>query len=608
MTDILIDPKELEFQLYDVLQAEALCNRERFVDHSRETFSAALSTAQQIAQDKLANHNALSDQEEPTFDGERVNMRPEVKAGFDAIAKAGFIAGREDFENGGMQLPETLMSACMAIFTAANPSTTGYPFLTTAAARVIKSFGSETLQRQYLPAMLSGRFTGTMALTEPQAGSSLADIKTKATPTENGTYRIKGHKVFISGGDHELSENIVHLVLAKIEGAPAGVKGISLFLVPKIRLNSDGELDTRNDVALSGLFHKLGYRGTTSTALNFGEKDQCDGYLIGEPHQGLKYMFQMMNEARLGVGFGAAAIAYRGYQQSLSYAKDRPQGRHPSNANPASTPIAIIEHADVKRMLLAQKAYSEGALSLCLYGARLMDDINTGSVIESQQAQLLMDLLTPIMKAWPSEYGPKSNDLAIQVLGGAGYTREYPVEQGWRDNRLNPIHEGTNGIQSLDLLGRKVWQKNSQGLMLLHQRIHETLSQLPEDHSAMGIQWSLCQRVLKQALSYIADATKIVGETMHSHGPDIALANSHAYLSLFGHTVVAWLWLKQAIEANKRLNAEDTPLNEEAQHFYRGKILAANYFFQWELPTVARDFHILSTQDNTTQMMQAEWY
>lgn len=597
MTDTLIDRRELGFQLYDMLDVESLNKRPEFAEHSRETFESAIDTAEQIAKELFANHNRAADEEEPTFDGEKVSMRPEVKVAFDAVAEAGFIAGRESFEDGGMQLPESVMSACLSLFTAANPSTTGYPFLTMAAARVIKSFASDDLKQQFLPKMLSGKFTGTMALTEPHAGSSLADIRSKATPAEDGTYRIRGNKVYISGGDHELSDNIVHLVLAKIEGAPSGVKGISLFLVPKFLLDENGEPSKRNDVALAGLFHKLGYRGTTSTALNFGEKNECVGYLIGEPHRGLSYMFQMMNEARLGVGMGGAAIGYRGYQLALSYAKDRPQGRLPSDSHPETDPVNIIQHADVKRMLLAQKAYAEGALALCFYGAGLIDDANTAKGSKKEEAQLILDLLTPILKAWPSEFGPKANDLAIQVHGGAGYTREYDAELCWRDNRLNPIHEGTNGIQSLDLLGRKVWQQQGMGLKLLNKEIEHTLQNSHDNFKPWASQ-------LKQALNRIAMVTAVIGQAIQKD-PDTALANSHAYLSMMGHTVVAWLWLKQANIAQEKVSHVRT---QEERAFYAGKIQAAQYFFVWELPLIERDFAVLSSMDGTTIGMQEEWF
>ncbi|MBS3805630.1 MAG: acyl-CoA dehydrogenase, partial [Oleiphilaceae bacterium] len=507
---------------------------------------------------------------------------------------------RHDYDLGGMQLPETVMAACNGFFTAANPGTAGYPFLTSAAANLIRTFGSEAQQSKYLEPMLSGRFAGTMALTEPQAGSSLADIRTSATPRESGDYLIKGAKIYISGGDQSITDNIVHMVLARIKGAPAGVKGISLFIVPKFLSDDEGRLTERNGVALAGLFHKLGYRGTTSTALSFGDDAPCHGYLVGEPHQGLKYMFQMMNEARLGVGFGAAVIGYRGYLHSLGYARDRRQGRKPSERDPASPAVPIIEHADVRRMLLAQKSYVEGGMALCLYGARLLDDQNSHpDRTRRAEAGKLLDLLTPVMKAWPSDYGVKANDLAIQVYGGAGYTREYPVEQCWRDNRLNPIHEGTNGIQALDLLGRKVWQDQSHGLQLLMEAMRVDLEAATAPRCQ---QWALS---LSETLQRAVQVTQSLGKALMADNPEAVLANAHCYLHLFGHISVAWMWLRQANVAERALSAG---VVEGARQFYEGKMQAAQYFFHWELPTVAQDLVLLQNQDDTCLNMKADWF
>ena len=600
MTDTLINRRDLAFQLYEVLDTDSLCERERFSEHSRDTYDAVIETAEKIAREQFAPHNPLSDREEPEFVDGKVRMRPEVKTAIDAYAEAGFIAGRHDYELGGMQLPESVMTACSGFFMAANPSTSGYHFLTTAAANVVRAFGSESQKEQYLAPMLSGRFTGTMALTEPHAGSALADLRTSATPTDQDHYLIKGAKIYISGGDQELTDNIVNLVLARIKGAPAGVKGISMFIVPKYRLDAQGEPGERNGVALAGLIHKLGYRGTTSTALSFGDDKDCYGYLVGEPHQGLKYMFQMMNEARLGVGFGAAAIGYRGYMHSLEYARDRLQGRHPSNKDPESPPVPIIQHADVRRMLLAQKAYVEGAVSLCLYGARLMDDAGTHTdPAEKQAAQQLLDLLTPVIKAWPSEYGVKANDLAIQVYGGAGYTREYPVEQCWRDNRLNPIHEGTNGIQAMDLLGRKAWQEKGAGLQVLFRAVQRDMEAASDSRCR---EWA---GSLGETLQQAGKVTQQLGQALMKEGPDKTLANAACYLHLFGHICVAWMWLRQANVAAAALEAGASGSDRS---FYQGKLQAAQYFFHWELPGVAQDLVLLRNMDNTCFDMQEDWF
>lgn len=595
MTDTILDRRDLRFQLFEVLDTDTLLSRPRFQEHSRETIEAALDTAEKLAQDKFANHNALCDKEEPRFVDGKVVMRDEVKEAFEAYIEAGFLAARASFDEGGMQLPEVAAAACTGMFTCVNPGTTAYPFLIAAAGNVIRNFASETLKQQFLAPMMEGRFTGTMALTEPHAGSSLADIRTRAVPQDDGSYRIKGNKIFISGGENELGDNIVHLVLAKIPGGPEGVKGISLFVVPKYRLDEPGEPAERNDVILAGLIHKLGYRGTTSTALTFGDNDDCHGYLVGEAHQGLRYMFQMMNEARVGVGYGAALLGYRGYRLSLDYARDRTQGRSVETADFSAPMIPIIEHADVRRLLLTQKAYAEAALAMSFYGYRLVDEIQTGDETQANDAALLLDLLTPVLKTWPSEFGVKANDMAIQVFGGAGYTREYPVEQVWRDNRLNPIHEGTTGIHGLDLLGRKVWQAESRGLVLLAQRIMADVSATTD---------SRCQPfacALQDMLPKVQSVTEAVGKQLASEGAAAALSNANAYLQLLGHVVAAWMWLRQANAAVALTSAED-------EDFANGKLQAARYFFQWELPRVETDITRLQEGDRSSLDMQNRWF
>ncbi len=604
-TDTLINDFELPFQLYDVLDTQSLCNSAKFDEHNRATFDAVLDTAKKIATDLFLPHNHIADKNEPLFDGKTVSMIDEVKVAFDAFRESGFIAGRYSFDDGGMQLPETVMTAVAGYFMAANPSTTAYPFLTTAAINVISHFASDEVKQAFMPRMLTGEFTGTMALTEPHAGSSLADIRTTATEQEDGSYRIKGSKIYISGGDHELSDNIVHLVLAKIPGGPSGVKGISLFVVPKFRLGKDGAIGERNDVHLTGLLHKLGYRGTTSTSLSFGDKGDCHGYLVGEQHFGLRYMFKMMNEARIAVGFGAAMIGYRGYQYSLDYAKDRTQGRIAPNNKPEHDATAIINHGDVKRMLLAQKAYSEGGISLCLYGSNLIDRINTtdDETLKSELSELL-DLLTPVLKAWPSEYGPKANDLGIQVLGGAGYTREYHAEQFWRDNRLNPIHEGTNGVQALDLSFRKLWQNKGLGIQILKREITQDLESITTSESAK------LARKLTPYMGNLHEVLVHLSKILPTEKAITLTGNAQALMNIFASIVVSWIWIRQASKAEQLLadlQANDSQ-NTDKQNFYKGKIQAAKYFIDWELPTIQRDIALLNNDNAVCTDMQAEWF
>ncbi|MFC3095566.1 acyl-CoA dehydrogenase [Alteromonas sediminis] len=599
MSSPLINQFEMPFQLYDVLAVEQLCQHQDFSEHSKETFDAVMDTAEKMATQLFLPHNHVADQNEPTFDGKRITMMQEVKAAFDAYREAGFIAARYPFEEGGMQLPETVNIALSSYFMAANPSSMAYPFLTSAAANLLSHFADDGIKRAFLPKMLSGQYTGTMALTEPHAGSSLADIRTTATKQDDGSYRIKGNKIYISAGDHELADNIVHLVLAKIPGGPAGVKGISLFLVPKFRLNKDGSVGDSNDVALAGLLHKLGYRGTTSTALSFGENNDCHGYLVGEPHCGLKYMFMMMNEARIAVGYGAAMIGYRGYRYSLSYAQERTQGRIAPHDKPNDPPTPIVNHGDVKRMLLAQKAYSEGGIALCLYGANLIDRKRIASDSDEQKdlAELL-DLLTPIVKAWPSEYGVKANDIAIQVLGGAGYMREYMAEQFWRDNRLNPIHEGTNGIQALDLTFRKLWQDNGKGLSVLQRELINDLAKVDTPKAAVLV------TKLTPYLEKLRVLLEHMAKSMQSASAMTLSGNAQAVMNVMAGIVVSWMWLRQAAIAEKLLAGQHS---EEKTNFYLGKLQAAKYFINWELPLIDRDISVLMEDDATCVETREGW-
>jgi alkylation response protein AidB-like acyl-CoA dehydrogenase len=594
----LLSRRDLDFLLYEWLRVDELTKRERFAEHSRETFDGVLDLCEQLATRYFAPHNKKSDANEPTFDGEKVTVIPEVKEALDAFAQADLISMAMDQALGGAQLPIAVAEAGIAWFSAANVSTTGYLMLTVANANLLAKFGSPDQIEAFLQPMLAGRFSGTMALSETQAGSSLADILTRAEPQDDGTYRLFGSKMWISGAEHELTENIVNLVLAKIPGGPPGTKGISLFIVPKFLVNADGSVGERNDVVLAGLNHKMGQRGITNTVLNFGEgkfrpggKAGAVGYLVGEPHRGITYMFHMMNEARLGVGMGAVSLGYTGYLKSLEYARERPQGRPVMVKDPATPQIPIIEHPDVKRMLLAQKAYVEGGMALLLYCAKLVDIQHSAETDEERDATtLLLDILTPIGKSWPSQWCLAANDLAIQVHGGYGYTREYDVEQHYRDNRLNPIHEGTHGIQSLDLLGRKVTHRNGASLVELGKAMSQTIGTA----KAAGAEPAELAAQLDSAWQ------RLVGVTTAMFGSgdiEAAMANSVIYLEAFGHIVVAWMWLEQALAADGH-----------SGDFYDGKRQAARYFFRYELPKTAPQLDLLASLDRTTLEMRDPWF
>nr|WP_028115593.1 acyl-CoA dehydrogenase [Ferrimonas senticii] len=592
-----ISRRELQFILDDLLEVEQLTKLAPFSDHDGTTFNEVIDSAMRIASDHFANHYKLADEQEPTHNDGQVTTLAALKSAWQHYRDAGFLSADVAAEHGGAQLPYTITAAVGSIFAAANVASAAYPFLTSAAAKVIVNFGSDQQRQQFAEPMLAGQFSGTMALTEPDVGSSLGDLTTKATPHSDGSYRIKGNKIYISAGEHDLTDNIVHLVLARIEGAPAGTKGISLFIVPKFLLDPQGQPSKRNDVQLAGLLHKMGYRGTSSTALSFGENDDCVGYLLGEPHQGLKYMFQMMNEARIFVGIGAAALGYRGYLESLDYAKQRPQGRAPTNLDPTSTPVAIIEHCDVKRMLLAQKAYSEGSLALTLYAATLVDRAEAG---EDPEAAQLLDLLTPVVKSFPSIYGLKSNDLAIQVLGGAGYTREYNVEQLYRDNRLNRIHEGTDGIQSLDLLGRKLWQHRGQGLALLMAQFQQTVAAAEHFPELASLRQGFAQHLLT-----VSGVIEQFAGAMQAGEAAKVLDNSALFLDMFSKTVVAWIWLKSAECAQRRYGGSE---DRQQRQWLAGKLQAAKYFIDWELPEVEHQARLLRGYNDSCAAMQPEWF
>ena len=603
----------LEFLLYQWLNVGSLNQRARFAEHSRETFDAVLDTCERIAREKYAPFNRLVDTQEPHFDGEKVILPQATHDAHKAYAESGMLSAAQDFEMGGMQLPYTIEAAANSFFARASVSI-GSGMLTTGNANLLMVHGTPLQQEVFAKNEFSGRFSGTMCLSEPQAGSSLSDVGTRAVPDGDGfesdplgaRYRLKGNKMWISAGEHELTENIIHLVLAKIPGPDgklvAGTRGISLFIVPKKLVNTEGELTgERNDVALAGLNHKLGWRGTTNTLLNFGEGKYpvlstgggLDGsgagavaYLVGRPGEGLRCMFHMMNEARIGVGIAATMLGMAGYYASLDYAKNRPQGRPVgAGGKDVSQPqVRIIEHADVKRMLLAQKSYCEGALALELYCARLVDEQKTGTAQAADEARLLLEVLTPIAKSWPSEWCLEANSLAIQIHGGYGYTRDFPVEQYWRDNRLNMIHEGTHGIQAMDLLGRKVLMENGRGLELLAERIGATVVRAKN-----VLELSAHAQALTLALCQVQDATQAAWSTGTSGD---ALANAVPYMQAFGHTVLAWIWLEVALAA---LTIDATQSIAATE----GRTRATDYFYHYELPKIGAWLNVVETRDQT---------
>lgn len=594
----ILSARDLEFMLFEWLDVEQLAERPRFAEHDRESYDALLALCEELATEHFAPHYRRSDTEEPVFEDGKVRLIPEIEAALAKFAEADLLTLTLDEEVGGQQVPHVVASACMAWFTAANIGTAAYSFLTVANAGLLLAHGTPEQVERYVAPMLEGRFFGTMTLSEPHAGSSLGDVVTRAVPADDGTYRIFGNKMWISGGDHEMGDNIVHLVLAKLPDAAPGTRGISLFVVPKHLVGEDGSIGERNDVALAGINHKLGSRGTVNTAPVFGGGAYTPGgapgaigYLVGEPGKGLSYMFHMMNAARLGVGMSATTTAYTAYLKSLAYARSRPQGRRLTAADPGAPQVPIIEHADVRRMLLAQKSYVEGALALNLYCSRLLDVQATAQDDEERtEAGRLLDLLTPIAKSWPSQWGQESNSLAIQVLGGSGYTRDYDVEAHWRDQRLNPIHEGTHGIQALDLLGRKVLGGGGASLMALAARIAETVGRARD----LGGEPAAHADALQAAVDRLGEVTLALAGL---GDPERTMANATVYLEAAGHVVVAWMWLEQLVAVGERTG-----------DFYDGKRAAARYFFRWELPKVGPMLDLLASGDTTTLEMRDAWF
>lgn len=595
-----LDARNLAFLLHEVFNVAALTTRPRYAGQTRADYDAVIASAKSIADRALAPHFSAGDADEPRLKDGVVRHVPGTQEAWHAIAEAGFLRAHCDEAEGGLQLPEPVLRAASAHFHAANGPTHWYSFLTVGVLNLLRAYGNAEQKRLFLPSLMEGRCAGTMALTEPAQGSALADIRTRAEPAPDGTWRLFGTKMFISGGDHALAENIAHMVLAKTRGAPPGIKGISLFLVPKRLVDENGVPGQRNDVVLGGLLHKLGNRNITSTVLNFGERDGAIATLVGSLGEGLSCMFRMMNEARIGVGLNAAALACRGFEHALAYARQRPQGRLPSNRDPSSPQALLVAHADIRRMLLRQKALAEGAMALCLYASTLAEDERTAADAgERARAGARLGLLTPVVKSWSSKFGVVANDLAIQVLGGAGYLRDHPVEQLLRDQRLNPIHEGAEGVHGLDLLGRKIVLDGGAAFDSLCSEISKDCAQARLEPALVPI-----GEELARALADIQAATCAI-DAIRRSDIDRALANATVYLEAFGNVVVGWLWLRQATIADTMIRRG---VNDADMAFCRGKTHAALYFAQWELAQNTTACRLLAGLNAVPYEMQDSWF
>jgi len=599
MATKFMSTRNLKFLLYEVFDAESLTQHAYYRQYDRKMLDMVLKAASELAERLLWPCFQEMDRTPPELAEDTVKVHPMVKTMLKEFGNGGWIATTVPETLDGQQLPHLVSDACQFIFCAANYSASAYPGLIDGAARLIENFGTRALYDAYVPKMRSGLWQGTMALTEPEAGSSLSDITTTAEPTENGYYKIRGQKIFISAGDHDAVENVVHLMLAKITGAPSGVKGISLFVVPKKRVSDQGAL-VPNDVVTSGIFHKLGYRGCPITQLSIGDRDDCRGYLVGQPHQGLMYMFQMMNEARIGVGMGATAVATAAYYASLEYANTRKQGRRVSEKDPTRPQVPIIEHADVKRMLLFQRAVVEGALCLLLQCSQYADLHKVGRDEEKEQYALLLDLLTPVAKTYPSEMGVLAISQGLQCFGGSGYCDDYPLEQYYRDSRIHPIHEGTTGIHGIDLLGRKVLMKNGKASELY---LREVRAAIEEAMKFPSLQPHAGE--LSGALDKLVQVTSHLVGISQTKGAEHFLADATLYLDLFGIISIAWQWLLQAIAVQKALE-KHPPAGDH--NFYQGKFYAFRYFFGYELPKIEGLVKRLMTSDGLTVDMKEVFF
>lgn len=599
MAEKFISERNLKFLLYEVFDVESLLKYPRYADHSKEVFDMVIDTAMKMGRELFKPVLTEMDRNQPRYENGEVKVHPQVRTVMREAGAGGWIGATFGYEYGGQQLPEMVGAMVpTAIFSAANYSACVYPGLTTGAAGLIVSFCDKATQDLYLPKMMAGEWQGTMALTEPQAGSSLADITLTAEPTEHGYYKIKGQKIFISAGDHDGADNVVHLTLGRIKGAPAGIRGISLFIIPKKRIEPDGSLKF-NDVNCAGIYHKMGYRGAPITQLAFGENDDCRGWLVGEPNKGLGYMFQMMNGARIDVGVGATGISSAAYYASLEYAKERPQGRRLSSKDPLSPQVPIIEHPDIRRMLLFQKAIVEGSLSLLMQCSKYHDLEKVSEGEQKEDYNLLLELLTPVAKTYPSEMGILSCSAGLQILGGYGYCDEFPLEQFYRDVRIHPIHEGTTGIQGLDLLGRKVIMKNGKAYKFYLSEVKKTIAEAQADAELHPY-----AKMLEEVVGKLDQVTGfLVGIAMQGN-PERFLADATLYLELFGIVSVAWQWLLQAMVANRKLKTGCSP---EDEVFYRGKILACRYFYAYEVPKTQGLIARLMNNDGLTVEMKPEW-
>lgn len=602
MENNYLDINTLKFLLYEVNDLQKVLVQSRFKDYDRESIELFLNAVKEFSDREMFPFFREMDEQPAHFKDGDIVVHPQVLKYMKKGGEMGLVSSLFDYEIGGMQLPGMVVTASAYIQETANNHLPGYLGLTLGAAELIVKFADKEINDMFIPKMLTGDWGGTMCLTEPQAGSSLSDIVTSAEPDGDG-YKISGQKIFISGGDYQGVENVVHLVLARIKGAPAGTKGISLFVVPKKRWAANGEL-TSNDVTTFADFQKMGQKGYCTTHLFFGHHEDCIGWLVGEPNLGLKYMFMMMNGARIAVGRGAAAITMAAYQASLSYAKERPQGRRLTNTGRKDVEqeqTLIINHPDVKRMLMFQKVVAEGSLSLILLSSKYHDLSHTHSdPDEREKYSQLLEVLTPIAKTYPSELGLLSVSNGVQILGGYGFCSEYILQQYFRDIRIFSIYEGTTGIQSLDLLGRKMTMNNGKALQLILAEIRKSIKEASEynDLIPYGEKLGAALKLTQEVLQFLMEFAK-KGEY------ERFLSDATVFMEFFGNIVVGWLWLDIAVNAQKSLASGSTEFSSE---FYHSKLHAMKFYYKYEIPKTGALAEVLMDKQALTMTDEDELF
>jgi len=596
MSPFAVDKRDVQFCLYEFLQLEEQCKLPRYKEFNKELFDMVLDEAIKVSTDILAPLNTILDREGVSFDQGKVTTPEACHQAYKTFKEGGWIAPSGGQEYGGQGLPMMLDIAVTEIQGSASTAFLMTPGLTRAAGNLLEVHGTDEMKKMYVENMYSGKWGGTMCLTESSAGSAVGDLKTKAKK-EGDHYLIEGEKIFISSGDHDLTENIIHLVLARIEGGPKGIKGVSLFLVPKIQVKDDGSLGEPNNVICGNIEHKMGIKGSPTCTMIFGSDGPCHGYLIGEEHQGIKYMFQMMNEARIGVGLQGLGAASASYNEALQYSRERIQGVDIAKMRDVDAPrIPIIQHPDVRRMLLTMKAFSEGMRALIYFTAKCADlALHSDDEEERTKNQNMLELLTPIVKAYCSDWGVRMTVMGIQVLGGYGYCQEYPQEQYCRDGVIATVYEGTNGIQALDLLGRKVSGKGGLMFMTFLMHMNDFINDNKE-HANLGAYVEKLEKA-RDVLSQVVMGFQKAGMEGDIYYPVLCAS---PFLEMFGHIVMSYLLLNQSIVADEKLQAiykdkgasseeDQKKLNDEnpEARFYSGKIHSMKFFADTYLPAAA---------------------